>query len=280
LRNTKEPKVKMKKDIIKILIKSFNRIPKLSAHTIDSFDITQLSGYTNLNFQLKNAQNDWILRIPQKKTNAYINRTQEAYNTIIAFNLGLAPKCLWRDNSGYSLSDTIKQSRSLSVADLHNPSRLSQLVGSLKKLHQSDQVFQGTVDITELLSRFYELMPKSKQRFFANTYKGVAEKVEVVLKQVEKHVPSHNDLILENILLDRQSDPKKIWIIDWEYATMASPYWDLATLCNEGKLTVFQAENLLNLYQGKEQSLNIKVLNVYRNILSTLSIFWLTAFAG
>ena len=268
----------MKKEIIKLLKESFDRVPKLSTHTTDSFVITQLSGYTNLNFQLKNDQNDWILRIPKEKTNGYINRIQEAYNTKIAFNLGLAPKCQWRDNSGYSLSDAIKQSRPLVVADLNSSSRLSQLVGSLKKLHQSDQVFQGMVDISKLLSRYYELMPKSKQRLFADTYKDVAKKVDVVLKQDEKNVPSHNDLILGNLLLDRQSDPERIWIIDWEYATMATPYWDLATLCNEGKFTVFQAENLLSLYHDKEQSLEIKVLNDYRDILSALSNFWLVAF--
>jgi thiamine kinase-like enzyme len=270
----------MKKDILELLEKSFNHIPELSAHTIDTFDINQLSGYTNLNFQLKNAQHDWVLRIPKEKTNGYINRIQEAYNAKIAFNLGLAPKCQWRDNSGYSLSNTIKQSRSLEVNDLNNLERLKQLVTTLKQLHQSGQVFQGMVDITELLSRYYELMPKYKQHLLVDTYYDVTKKVKVVLKQSQKLVPSHNDLVLENILLDSHSYPIRIWIIDWEYATMASPYWDLATLCNEGKFTEVQAENLLSLYQNKDQSLNLKVLSDYREILSALSIFWLAAFAN
>ena len=267
----------MKKNSLKLLKNSFVRIPELSAYTIDAFDIKQLSGYTNLNFHLKNGQHDWVLRIPKEKTNGYINRIAEAHNANIAFDLGLAPKCLWRDSSGYSLSNTIRQSRSLQVADLKKPERLNQLITGVQQLHQSSKVFQGTVNISELLSRYYQLMPTSKQQQLANCYRDVTTKVKRVLQQDHKLVPSHNDLVLENILFNNHSCKHRAWIIDWEYASMASPYWDLATLCNEGKFTATQAENLLSLYQNRDQSLNIKALNDYRDILNALSVFWMSA---
>ena len=268
----------------KILKNSFERIQELSAYTIDDFDINQLAGYTNLNFHLKNAQHDWVLRIPKEKTNGYINRTAEAHNANIAFNLGLAPKCLWRDSSGYSLSNTIRQSRSLEVADLNNPVRLKQLVEALQMLHQSTQAFQGEVDINALLSRYYQLMPKPKQQLLADNYHDATIKVKNVLQQADKIVPSHNDLVLENILFDSHSHSHththRVWIIDWEYATMASPYWDLATLCNQGQFTTNQAENLLSLYQSKGQTLDASLLSDYRDILNALSVFWMAALAN
>jgi thiamine kinase-like enzyme len=271
----------VKKEILKLLENSFKRIPELSVYPIAAFDINQLPGYTNLNFHLKNTQHDWVLRIPKEKTNGYINRAAEAHNANIAFNLGLAPKCLWRDSSGYSLSNTIRQSRSLEVTDLNNPECLKQLVASLQQLHQSSQVFQGTVDINDLLSRYYQLMPIAKQKLHAETYLDAKTKIQNVLQQVHKLVPSHNDLVLENILFDSHShtnsDTNKIWIIDWEYATMASPYWDLATLCNEGKFTPSQAENMLTTYQTKGQALDLKILSDYRDILNALSAFWMAA---
>lgn len=262
---------------LKLLESSFERIPELSTCAIDDFNINQLSGYTNLNFHLKNAQHDWVLRIPKEKTNGYINRTAEAYNANIAFNLGLAPKCLWRDSNGYSLSNTIRQSRSLEVADFNTPELLKQLVTALQQLHQSNQVFQGTADINELLSRYYQLMPKSKQQRLADCYYDATVKVKNVLQRTHKLVPSHNDLVLENILFD--SHTQSVWIIDWEYATMASPYWDLATLCNEGQFTASQAENLLSLYQNKDEFLDLKTLSNYRDILNALSVFWMAALA-
>lgn len=270
----------MKKDRLEILKKSFDRIPELSVYTIDNFDIKQLSGYTNLNFHLKNAQHDWVLRIPKEETNSYINRIAEAHNANIAFNLGLAPKCLWRDSKGYSLSNTIRPSHSLEKSDLKKPERLNQLIVAVQQLHQSNQIFQGKVNISELLTRYYQLMPTSKQQKLANCYADATMKVKSVLRQDHKLVPSHNDLVLENILFDEHSNKHKAWIIDWEYASMASPYWDLATLCNEGDFTIFQAENLLSLYQSKDQLLNIKALNDYRDILSALSVFWMSAFVN
>jgi thiamine kinase len=271
----------VKKHSLKLLKKSFDRIPELSTYTIDAFDINQLSGYTNLNFHLKNAQHDWVLRIPKHKTNGYINRAAEAHNANIAYHLGLAPKCLWRDISGYSLTNTITQSRSLEVADLNSPARLKQLVEGVQQLHHSSQVFQGTVDINELLMRYYQLMPRPKQQLLADHYFDAKTKVKNVLQQAHKLVPSHNDLVLENILFDSHSNTdshtNRVWIIDWEYATMASPYWDLATLCNEGKFTPSQAENLLSLYQNKDQALDLKILSDYRDILNALSVFWMAA---
>jgi thiamine kinase-like enzyme len=269
----------MNKDTLKRLKNCFDRIPELSTYTIDDFDINPLAGYTNLNFHLKNEQHDWVLRIPKDKTNGYIDRTAEAHNTDIAYNLDLAPKCLWRDNSGYSLSNTIRQSRSLEVADLQYPEQLKQLVTALLKLHQSNQAFQGTVDIDKLLTRYYQLMPKSKRQLLADLYSVASIKVKKVLRQTHKLVPSHNDLVLENILLDSGSKTHRVWIIDWEYATMASPYWDLATLCNQGQFTSSQAEDLLSLYQNKAQVLDSNVLSDYRDILNALSTFWMTALA-
>lgn len=269
----------MNKDSLKRLEKSFARIPNLSNYTIDAFDIKQLPGYTNLNFHLKNEQHDWVLRIPKDKTNGYINRTTEAHNANIAFNLGLAPRCLWRDNSGFSLSDTIKQTRSLEVADLNNPERLKQLVTALQQLHQSNQAFRGMVDISELLTRYYQLMPKSNQQQLADRYCDANIKIKTVLKQAHRLVPSHNDLVLENILLNSNSHTHRVWIIDWEYATMASPYWDLATLCNQGQFTPSNADNLLSLYQNKSKDLNSGVLSNYRDILNALSAFWMVALA-
>ena len=259
---------------------SFSRIPELSSYSIDAFDIKHLTGYTNLNFHLKNDQHDWVLRIPKDETNCHINRMAEANNADIAIELGLAPKCVWRDSTGYSLSNTIRKSRSLEVNDLSNPTMLKQVVTALQQLHQSNQLFEGTVDINDLLSRYYQLMPISKQKTLVDSYGEATTKAKKVLQQEQSLVPSHNDLVLENILFDGHSDTHRVWIIDWEYASMGPPYWDLATLCNQGLFTPNQAENLLRLYQNGARPLDPKILNDYRDILNALSTFWMAAFTN
>ncbi len=100
-------------------------------------------------------------------------------------------------------------------------------------------MFEGTVDIELLVTRYYQLMPKPKQIELSDSFQNTRLTIKNILQQDKRLVPSHNDLVLENILFDK----RRIWIIDWEYAAMASPYWDIATLCNAAQLTASQAEN-------------------------------------
>jgi thiamine kinase-like enzyme len=261
---------------LKIFEDSFDKIPPLSGYSIDAFDIKPLPGYTNLNFHLKNAAHDWVLRIPKRATNQYLDRNAEAHNANIAFDLGLAPNCLWRDANGFSLSDTIQNSRSLAASDFTNTAIVTKLVSSLQQLHCCTSKFHGSVDIEALLTRYYQLMPKPEQSQLAERYHDARAKVKNALQQHQRLVPSHNDLVLENILFDDQ----RIWIIDWEYASMASPYWDLATLCNAANLNVDQAQRLLDKYQSEESKLELELLMDYRQILAVLSACWMAAFTN
>ena len=100
----------------------FKRIPQLRGMNSRDFQIRLLPGYTNQNIHLKNSQNDWVLRIPKVETNQYINRQFEAHNAAIAAGLDIAPNCVWRGDSGLSLSMTLKNTRSMTPADLHDES--------------------------------------------------------------------------------------------------------------------------------------------------------------
>jgi len=82
----------------------FKRIPLLQSSDPQDFDISQLAGFTNYNFRLRNKTHDWVLRIPKSETNQLINRRFEANNVDAVIRLGLAPEIIWRDDSGLSLA--------------------------------------------------------------------------------------------------------------------------------------------------------------------------------
>ena len=99
--------------------------------------------------------------------------------------------------------------------------------------------------LAELLTRYYQLMPASYRELAASVYRVAQHKVNELSFSDEQLLPSHNDLVLENILID---DTGRIWIIDWEYSSMTSPYWDLATICNSFELDGAQSRELLDSY--------------------------------
>ena len=253
----------------------FKRIPQLRGMNSSDFQIRLLPGYTNQNIHLKNDRYDWVLRIPKQETSQYINRQFEAHNTAIAAGLNIASDCVWRDDSGLSLSLTLKNTRPMTPDDLHDESTAGALITMLKKLHGSETKFQGQADLAGLLSRYYALVSTHQQEDIKNIYARAQVKLETLSDDDTELVPSHNDLVLENILI---GDSRQIWIIDWEYASMASPWWDLATLCNASQLSCDESAGLLAIYQGEVSKTIQRLLADYRYVLQVLSICWMAAF--
>ena len=86
-------------------------------------------------------------------------------------------------------------------------------------------------------------------------------------------MPSHNDLVLENLLLAEE----RLWLIDWEFSAMASPYWDLATLSNAAGLDQAQSRALLLAYCADGATMEESLLFDYRNLLELLTDIWMAA---
>ena len=255
----------------------FKLVPPLAGYHPEDFHIKSLPGFTNQNFHLRNNQHDWVLRIPKQETNQYINRQHEIHNANLANRLAIAPECIWRDETGLSLSMTLLNSPTINKNNLNNEKVLNNLVVTLCRLHKSENKFQGTVNLAELLHLYYRLIPQQLQRQIETSYKIAVSKIERLAVKEKSLVPSHNDLVLENILIDGS---EKVWFIDWEYASMASPYWDLATLCNAASFDQLQCTRLLAEYKRHNLNLDTEILFEYRYLLKVLSICWMAAFTN
>jgi thiamine kinase-like enzyme len=68
-------------------------------------------------------------------------------------------------------------------------------------------------------------------------------------------------------------------MIDWEYSAMASPYWDLATLCNAAQLDLAQSRQLLRDYCTDAAQMKESTLFDYRGLLKLLNDCWMAALA-
>ena len=253
----------------------FKRIPVLREIDPSNIRISRLPGYTNNNFRLQGEAIDWVLRVPKKMTNQYINRQFETNNVSIAETLGLLPKCYWRDQSGLSLTRTLPGTCPVNRDDIKKVTVARQLMESVRSLHNCQKKFLGRVDLVELLTRYYRLMPISYREIAASIYRVAQHKANELSFNDEQLRPSHNDLVLENILID---DTGRIWIIDWEYSSMASPYWDLATICNSFELNCAQSRDLLENYLQHTAVKEFDTLMDYRYVLQVLSICWIATF--
>lgn len=188
-------------------------IPQFSGIPYSEIEFQTLSGLTNRNILLSTADNQYILRIPRKSTNDFINRNDEAHNTKIAQQLGLAPKILWleanknNELTGASLTAYISNSHTMKPENFKNPQTLKELATTLAKLQNSKKAFKSVLDnqkIAKYLNLYFDLCTKEQQQFLQSDYQETLKLLEEI-KHERPAVPSHIDLVKENILLKKES---------------------------------------------------------------------------
>lgn len=252
---------------------AFTHIPLLAGCRAEEFRIEALPGYTNRNYRLYNPSQDWVLRVPRAQTNRLIDRAAEAHNQALAHQLGLAPQVAWRNDDGVTLTPTLARSRNLCAADLARDDLLTTIVEPFQRLHRSTLSFLGGLDLRSTLQQHYELLQPDQRADFA-TRMSQAERVLSLLETDESEpVPAHRDPVPGNLLLD----DRRLWLIDWEYSAMASPYWDLAIICNEVNLDLAQSRRLLQAYCVGGPAMKESILFDYRGLLKLLNDCWMAA---
>jgi len=253
----------------------FSRASVLAGFSTDDFTITPLAGYTNQNFRLYNHQHDWVLRIPRAKTDHFIDRDAEAHNQTLANRLQIAPQVSWRGRDGITLTPTLSTSRALCAADFENDTMLKSIVEPIQRLHRSGLSFRGRVNLQQLLSNHFAMLSGSDQLQLEPRLREAEQLLKLLQTRDEVFVASHNDLVLDNLMFD----DTRLWLIDWEYSAMASPYWDLATLCNAANLDPAQSQRLLRAYCTGSLAMEEALLFDYRELLKLLSDCWMAALA-
>ena len=248
-------------------------IPELDRFNPADIKKTELSGLTNVNIRLQMEDQDWVLRIPKPETNCHIDREAEIHNQLIANQLGIAPLPLWWDNSGASLTPTLKPTRSITAVELNHLDSLKNLLAPVQKLHRSGIRFLGEVNLKDTINQYFSMLPDSSQPAFNKRMVEAQACFDRIDERDCEPVASHNDLVLENCLIG----PECLWLIDWEFSGMASPYWDLATLCNAAGLDQVQGKRLLECYCADGAQMEESLLCDYRILLQLLSACWMAA---
>ena len=254
---------------------AIKKTPLLSQLQPSEIHIQPLAGLTNKNYLLSIADKQYVLRIPQESTNRYINRNNEVHNAKIAQQLEVAPKILWQEKyqgqlTGLSLSHYVAKSQPISANDRQ---MLEKLAKTLRKLHSSKVSFKGLLDhktISKQISLYFKSCSIKHQKQFNTDYQETLSLLKQIGKSDHSFVPSHVDLVKENILIKKEN----IWIIDWEYSAMASPFWDIATFCNAASFSENNANYFLEIILGRAQENDKKLLNMYRKITKTMTNCW------
>jgi thiamine kinase-like enzyme len=219
-------------------------------------------GITNRNYLVEDANERFVARIGEELLILGIDRRNELQCHRAAQSLGVAPPLVFGDN-GVLVSRYIP-SRTLDPAGAREPGFAPRLARVLRQLHDGCDALVG-----ELL--FFS--PFQASRTYVATARRLGAElpsdIDLMLESTGKlsgtiapYIPTlcHNDMLPANVL----DDGRRVWIVDWEYAGMGHPLFDLAGFSVNCGYSDEQDVELLESYRGELRPRDLYELRVLK----------------
>ena len=230
------------------------------------------AGHTNRNFLVRIGPERLVVRIPDVKPGRFgIDRVLEARVLTAVSDLGIAPDILLCEPDTGILVSRYVSSRPLRVDGIRADQRIDRVAEAMSALHRL------TIDapIVSLLDRvryYADQIPRSDKA----TRKRARGWLDACRHALEAYHFSrgtaclcHHDLVAANVL---DTDRGPIFI-DWEYAALGDPFFDLATLAEEHNFGRLDRERLLLSY-GEPWPEAHERLRLARIMHRLLSVLW------
>jgi thiamine kinase len=216
-----------------------SRLPGLSGACL----IERLAdGPTNASYLVERAGERFVLRLDKPEAlRLGLDRANERLVCEAVAAAGLTPPYQYFSGvEGVSLRPFIA-GRSLCRDDLLEPRTLRRLADVLRRLHQQPPV-GAAFDPAGAVRRYSAQLDTPQGA-------ALAERAGRLLAEIGRFtVPPalcHNDLVAENIL---QTANGGLLLIDWEYAALGDPFFDLAVVVRHHELDDALARQLLSAY--------------------------------
>ena len=195
-------------------------------------------GITNRNFKVETEGQEFVLRVGGKDTELLgIDRTAEYAASRVAAELGLAPEVVaFIEPEGYLVTRYV--GGAVGEVDIG-------LVGAaLRRLHDGP-VLPGRFDSFRVVEAYRDIAAEH-----GVDVPAAYTRAKDVAGQIERRRlgaplrPCHNDLLSANFI----DGGDRLWLVDWEYAGMGDPFFDLGNFAVNHELTEDAERALLSPY--------------------------------
>lgn len=201
-------------------------------------------GITNRNYQVTLGGNPYVVRRAGRDTELLgIDREAEQLAGSTAAELGIAPAVA--GVVGGCLVNEFVACHALSARDVADG--VEEIAPMLRAFHDSDVRLPVSFWVGDLLSRYAEIVASRGGELpaaYAVAVRSTAS-IEAVLPR-DGPRPAHNDLLAGNLIRAREGG--RIMLVDWEYAGMGDPRFDLGNLSVNNGFGERENERLLSAY--------------------------------
>ncbi|MEA2454482.1 MAG: hypothetical protein QOI45_744 [Thermoleophilaceae bacterium] len=206
-------------------------------------------GITNRNYLVNFGGTVYVVRLPGKDTSLLgIDREAERLATSRAAELAIGPKVAAMFEEPPCLVTCFVDGRQLTSPELREPDALAEVAYALRAFHDSGLELPTEFHVYDIVSDYAEVarsrggeLPEAFQESLVR-----AGEIVAAVRDHPEHQPraNHNDLLAANFL--QAAD--HLVIVDWEYAGMGDPFFDLGNFAVNNELTDADEVRLLEAY--------------------------------
>jgi thiamine kinase-like enzyme len=233
-------------------------------------------GITNRNYAIeyRGAATAYVARLCEPQPLLGIDRRNEVLCQQAAGGWGLAPELIHHEDG--LLITRLVEGRTLTAADFTDPSVLDRVAALLRRLHGAWDTLTGEVlyfcpyqtvrTYAQTAARLGGELPGDLGAILEDT-RGLSRRIGPF-----RPVLCHNDLLPANLI----DDGGRLWLVDWEYAGVGHPLFDLANVWANAALSQGQEHALLSAYRETEpvDPRDIAELRIFKAVSLLREALW------
>ncbi len=255
------------------LVLAMQRIPELAGRDVT---LTVLSGgITNRNFLVTIADRSerYVIRLAGNDTHLLgISREVEHAATVAAAGVGVGPEVVaFIRPEGYLVTRFI-EGGPVSDEAVRQPDTLVRVADSLRRIHGGPPIPGLFVPLR--IVQAYKALAQARGVPIPPQYEQatmIGRRIELAcLANPIDLRPCHNDLLNANFI----DDGTRIRIVDWEYAGMGDPFFDLGNFSINHELTADEDAFLLSSYEGPIRVDRLARLTLMRVVSDFREAMW------
>jgi len=209
-------------------------------------------GITNPNFKVNVDGRDFFLKIPGAGTD-FIDRPNCHAANVIAAESGAGPQVYYYfEDTGVEIFEWLDGYKTVSYGDIYYEKIFTKIFERVAAFHNDG----ATLPLQQtLFEQAWDMMDRAKKGSYLPPWQ---DKMEYLLHTIEDAIrnngivfkPCHNDFWSNNLMYSAEKDDLKI--IDYEYASMNDPYYDLGLISTTNYFTEAMDVELCKVYHGGE----------------------------
>jgi thiamine kinase-like enzyme len=268
-----DPAEELRGELRNQLVAALQRVPDTAGRELT---LTALSGgITNRNFLITAAgvSDRYVIRLAGNDTHLLgISREVEHAATVAAAGVGIGPEVTaFIRPEGYLVTRFI-EGTPVSLEQVHQATTLRRVADSIRRIHGGPAIPGLFVPLRIVEAYLALATSRGVPRPAAwDDARAVGRQIERALLDAPiELLPCHNDLLNANFI----DDGVRIRIVDWEYAGMGDPFFDLGNFSVNHDLTPHEDAILLEAYEGEVRAPRLARLSLMRIVSDFREAMW------